>query len=58
MKTSKGGEKRSVDVHKQTPRQKRCLIESILGLILLAMFNSASTLNLGGFEEMLYPLQM
>jgi putative transposase len=42
VKTSEGGEKRGVDVHKQTPGRKRHLIVDVLGLVLLVMVHSAS----------------
>ena len=42
VKTSEGGEKRGIDVHKQTPGRKRHLVVDVLGLVFLVMVHSAS----------------
>jgi putative transposase len=42
VKTSEGGERRGVDVHKQTPGRKRHIVVDTLGLLLLVVVHSAS----------------
>lgn len=56
VKTSEGGEKRGVDVHKQTPGRKRHLIVDTLGLVLLVVVHSASLQDAAGGYQTLQEL--
>jgi len=48
VKTSEGGEQRSVDVHKQTPGHKRHIVVDTLGLSLIVVVHSADILDGAG----------
>ena len=53
VKTSEGGEQRSVDVHKQTPGRKRHIVVDTQGLLLLVVVHSASLQDAaGGFQTL------
>jgi putative transposase len=56
VKTSEGGEKRGVDVHKQTPGRKRHLIVDTLGLVLFVLVHSASIQDAAGGYQTLQEL--
>jgi len=56
VKTSEGGEKRGIDVHKQTPGRKRHLVVDTLGLILFVLVHSASIQDAAGGYQTLQEL--
>ena len=56
VKTSEGGEKRGVDVHKQTPGRKRHLVVDTLGLVLFVLVHSASIQDAAGGYQTLQEL--
>jgi putative transposase len=53
VKTSDGGEKRGVDVHKQTPGRKRHIVVDTLGLLLIVVVHSAGIQDgAGGYQTL------